>query len=134
MTIAVAYWVEGIASMYTRFEKVKIQTATCTKDMYANCWRIDYILKNSGSATATMINVFVNEVQVGRYGVSDCAAGETTTSLSTAQPVEPGQTLTVAVYVSTSYPQSRPYSSGTAVSIKFHSTGGMDYVRTTELV
>ena len=82
VSVAVAYWMGGISSQYTQFEKCEIQTAIVTIDSYGN-WITTIKIKNSGSKTSTLTNVFINDVEVTTYGVvgaPSAALNSTTTS------------------------------------------------------
>ena len=134
IAVAVSYWMSGISSSYTKFEKVEIQSAQCVKDD-GGWWNITLSLKNSGSATATLNNVYIND-QVATY--SDVAPLNTTAaylfanldSVSHQMTIQSGQTATVTLYVGTAWPiTTAPITSGTTIDIKIHSAGGMDYIK-----
>ncbi len=133
VAVAVAYWMSGIATQYTTFEKIEIQTAICTGSETLG-WTIAVQLKNSGTATSTITNIFVNDVEVG-YPAT-LPAGPVTGTISTNMLVDTttqilsGQTVDVIVYIGDSYLQ---LSSGTTINIKLHSAGGMDYIRLVKL-
>ena len=131
VAVAVAYWMGGIAGQYTKFEKIEIQSALCT--IGTGNWTIEMKLKNSGTATATLIGAFVNDVEVDAYGVTIAAAGETATNMTiaTVTSIESGATEVIRLYIDDTY---KSLSSGTTVNIKIHSAGGMDYIKLVELV
>ena len=143
VSVAVAYWMGGIAGSFTQFEKVEIQSGVCTKvNATDNYWKIEIKLKNTGTATATLIGVFVNEVEVDAYGATDPGAtgisGTIETDMGTAGPPEDpsytiasGATGEIEVYVACDYGS---YTSGTTVNVKIHSAGGMDYIKLITLV
>ena len=135
IAVAVSYWMSGISSQYTRFEKVEIGTATSTLDANGN-WIVTLALKNTGTTTATISNVYINNEEVSDYdAVAPVAAVATLTSdLTTAitsGQLTSGDTGTFHVYVGATY---GTLSSGTTVNIKVHSAGGMDYIKLVELV
>ena len=140
ISIAVAYWMGGISSQYTRFEKVEIQSAQCVKDV-GGWWNVTLSLKNSGSATSTLNNVYVND-QVATYRVGTLDPVSPFTNLyadldstSTNQKTIPsGQTSTITILVGSAWPVSAPLTSGTTIDIKIHSAGGMDYIKLVQLV
>ena len=141
ISIAVAYWMGGISSQYTRFEKVEIQSAQCVKDTNTTSpvyWKITLTMKNSGSATSTLNNVYVND-QVATYSTSAPTANTylyaNLNSTSTYQKtIQSGQTDTITIYVGTGWPTTAPLTSGTTIDIKIHSAGGMDYIKLVQLV
>ena len=54
VAVGVSYWMGGISSQYTQFEKVEIQTGYATYDSGTENWNITLVIKNSGSADATI--------------------------------------------------------------------------------
>ena len=140
IAVAVAYWMGGISSQYTRFEKVEIQSAQCEKDTSGYFWTVTLSLKNSGSATATLNNVYVND-KVATYSASAPSSpiapvATLTADLSSAneKTIASGASSTVTIWVGTGWPTSSPLTSGTTVDIKLHSAGGMDYIKLVQLV
>jgi len=134
VAVAVAYWMGGIAGQYTKFEKVEIQSGGCTIDSYGN-WELSLDLKNTGTATATLIGAYVNDVEVTGYGASapGAAFDNCTTSMTTATSftITSGNSTSVFIWVGANY---ATLSSGTTVNVKLHSAGGMDYIKLVELV
>jgi flagellin-like protein len=134
IAVAVSYWMSGIASSYTKFEKVEVQTASCILDNNGN-WNITVTLKNSGSAAATMMGVFINDVEVSSYGAT-IPANEATTittdlTTATAWTLASGQSDSFNVWIGENYAS---LSSGTTINLKIHSAGGMDYIKLVDLV
>jgi flagellin-like protein len=138
VAVAVSYWMGGITSQYTKFEKVEIQSAQCVKTGN-NYWTITLSLKNSGSATATLNNVYVND-QVATYRLAATVPVTPFTNLyadvdsTTQKTILSGQTGTVTIYMGTGWPEVGPLTSGTTIDIKVHSAGGMDYIKLIGLV
>lgn len=135
VAVAVAYWMGGIAGQYTKFEKVEIQTATCVIDSFGN-WNVTIKLKNSGTATSSLIGVFINNAEATTYDVtSDPTSAlnncQTNMTKATTFTLTSGEMKNVNVWVGKNY---LTLSSGTTVNIKLHSAGGMDYVKLIELV
>uniref|UniRef100_A0A6M3M971 Archaeal Type IV pilin N-terminal domain-containing protein n=1 Tax=viral metagenome TaxID=1070528 RepID=A0A6M3M971_9ZZZZ len=138
VAVAVAYWMSGIAGQYTSFEKVEIQSGYASLSTADSVhWVITLELKNAGTATATLIKVFINEVPVTVYGIvgidgtltdNDDKAG--TSVLEDGTPILSGVEGTIYVYIGSSYPNLSP---GTTVNIKLHSAGGMDYIKLVQL-
>ena len=132
VAVAVAYWMGGIAGQYTKFEKVEIQTAYSTK--VGTDWNVTLEVKNSGSAGSTLNRVFINDVPLvsTNYGASAVVAGAVSTDILYAgTTLASGQPTTVNIWICGTYGY---LSSGTTVSIKIHSAGGMDYIKLVELV
>ncbi len=132
VAVAVAYWMGGIAGMYTKFEKVEIQSAYAPKNADGD-WNITLVLKNTGSANATLINAYVNNKPIDYYSPAITWYYSTATQNYTAVPssgltIGSGQQVTVYLIV-----DSTLFSSGTTLNVKLHSAGGMDYVKLVEL-
>lgn len=134
VSVAVAYWMGGISSQYTQFEKCEVQTAIVTLDGFGN-WVVTVKIKNSGSKASTLTNLFINDVEVSAYGGgAPAAAVDTiTTDMTVATPfsITSGADSTIIVWVGANY---GTLSSGTTVNIKMHSAGGMDYIKLVQLV
>ena len=148
VAVGVSYWMSGIAGQYTSFEKVEIQSGYATiipveVPILPNegDWIIHLELKNTGSATSTLIRVFINDkpidpvnygflIDTGDLGIAliatDMPADSTVTGGTL--PIESGQPATVEVYI-----DSTLFSSGTTLNIKIHSAGGMDYIKLVKL-
>jgi len=134
VAVGVSYWMSGISSQYTQFEKIEIQTgyATVATGATSNGWEVLLSIKNSGSATATITHVFVNDVPVNTYGaasIDDVSAGETGTDIvqATGKTLTAGEATEVKVWIASG--GTSTLSSGTTVNIKLHSAGGMDYIK-----
>ena len=130
ISVAVAYWMGGISSQYTKFEKVEVSSAIC--ESITGGWNITIKLKNTGTAQATIKNAFINDYEVGYSytAIVNATAGvdfSSTSGLSMAS----GADETVVLLISENY---KSVSSGTTLSLKFHSAGGMDYLKLIELV
>ena len=136
VAVAVAYWMGGIAGQYTKFEKVEVQSGWSVKNGTQG-WVITTELKNSGSASSTLIRLFVNDVPLNTtaYGATAWDYSNTnmiTTDISaTGSTLESGQEGTFHVWVNQGYGQ---LTSGTTIDIKIHSAGGMDCIKLIQLV
>jgi len=147
VAVAVSYWMSSIAGQYTSFEKVEIQSAYTTiiptGEVNVGSWIIHLELKNTGSATSTLIRVFVNEVPIETdfYGyvigtklldpgkiATDMPMDDSTPPVGGKLPIESGQPKTVEIYIEKSL-----FSSGTTLNVKLHSAGGMDYIKLAQL-
>ncbi len=131
VSVAVAYWMGGIAGQYTKFEKVEIQSTLATINGPGN-WTVRMKLKNTGTATANLIGVFINDIEVDFYAKGPFA-GEWNTNMTTTFAITSGATAAIEIYIESTKPGTT-LSSGTTVNIKVHSAGGMDYIKLVELV
>lgn len=114
---------------YTKFEKIEIQSAICT--MSNGNWTIRMKLKNTGTATATLTNAFINDVSVQTYDVSSPIFQGGTATNMTQQSLTSGDTKIIEFYIDGDY---STLSSGTTINVKLHSAAGMDYIKLIELV
>ena len=126
IAVAVSYWMGGISGQYTKFEKVEIQSSVCTVDANGN-WTVTMKLQNAGTNTATMVSIFINDVEIDNYNKS-ATAGEWNSDMTESFSLTSGQSATIYVYIS-SYHPPQSLSAGTAVNIKIHSARGMDYIK-----
>ena len=134
VAVAVAYWMGGIAGQYTKFEKVEIKSAPCSTDSFDN-WVITLQLKNTGTATATLTAIYVNEVEAlsDQSAPSGIESGITTNLnvTSSSTKIESGVEVVLKVWIGANH---ATLTSGTTVNVKVHSAGGMDYIKLIELV
>ncbi len=146
VSVAVAYWMSGIAGQYTAFEKVEIQTAVCSWDGSTDFeWTIVIKLKNTGTAAATLTNVFINDVEVAPYDwdiANKAVEGKAATDMTVTETIESGATLIVTILIDGpgdtdpadgTPPGWQRVSVGTTVNIKIHSASGMDYIKLVQL-
>ncbi len=141
VAVAVAYWMSGIAGQYTNFEKVEIQSAYAELQASPGGWIISLEMKNTGSATANLISVFVNDEPIDLYETTFPATqaltpiGENTgtniPAIGTA--IESGKNADIGGFPVEIYIGSTLFSSGTTINIKIHSAAGMDYIRLVKL-
>ena len=134
VSVGVSYWMGGISAQYTQFEKVEIQTGYA--QVATGGWEVTLTLKNSGSATSTVTQIFVNEIPLNTttgYGYADMAAfvlagtdGIGTDMAATGATMTAGDSSTLKIFIATSY---STLTSGTTVNVKLHSAGGMDYIK-----
>jgi flagellin-like protein len=143
IAVAVSYWMSGISSQYTKFEKVEIQSAYAVK--VAAGWNVTLQVKNTGSAVSTLSSVFINDRPLNSTGykttvLPTIAAGiRVITSVpTTGLVIAQGESKTVTILISDvttpTYTKYSTFTSGTTVNIKLHSAGGMDYIKLIELV
>lgn len=133
VAVAVAYWMGGIAGQYTKFEKVEIQSAVCTNN--GTFWTIEMKMKNTGTASSTLISAFINEVEVDNYDSTGPVASAWATNINTtvSTVITSGQSVTVYFWMDSAR-AGTTLTSGTTVNFKIHSSGGMDYIKLVELV
>ncbi|RJS85863.1 type IV pilin, partial [Candidatus Bathyarchaeota archaeon] len=74
VAVSVAYWMGSIASGYTTFEQIELPTSYArwdgNKTFTNGGWNITIELKNTGSADATIDNIFLNGIPLSGYSSS----------------------------------------------------------------
>jgi flagellin-like protein len=143
VAVGVSYWMGGISSQYTQFEKVEISTGWSSKDATGEGWTIYMTLKNSGSATATITHVFVNDLPITLSATPPASLALVTDGEFGSSIPDTGLTLeageendSIEIYVALGGVAGDPtflLSSGTTLNIKLHSAGGMDYIKLVRL-
>jgi flagellin-like protein len=127
VAVSVAYWMGAIASGYTSFEQIELPTIFPTKT--GSGWNVTIQLRNSGSADATLTNVFVNDVPLSIYPSGLVALYNSTLEpqqLSSIRiPIPKGNTVTV--YLGLVQNTTYGFTAGTTLSIKLHTAAGRDY-------
>jgi flagellin-like protein len=118
VSVSVAYWMGGISSLYTRLEKIEVQSITAVKGVAGN-YTITLAAKNTGSADATIDSVMINGKPLSQYpGVTaDLAVGGTS--------VVAGGSASVNIAVPAG--QGVPFTIGTTLEVKLHTVAGKDY-------
>jgi flagellin-like protein len=135
VAVGVSYWMSGISSQYTQFEKVEIQTGYAAYDSTLTQWNVTMAIKNSGSADATVNMVFLNDVpcETAGYGVAAPPVTQWGTDIpTTGVTLQAGESATQMIYIDnpcTGVDQLQWLSAGTTINIKLHSAGGMDYIK-----
>ena len=126
MSIAVAYWVLGLAGTFTRYEKLEIVT------MYADAlndnWSITAKLRNTGSAPATVNLILLNGKPISALNTTGnilVRVNDTQKNVE-ANPVtiDPGD---IAVFVIQIKKTTPGFASGVSVEVTFHTAAGSDY-------
>jgi len=123
VAVAVAYWMGGIAALYTRFEKIEISSAYASYSSGSGNWTVTLNLKNSGSADATIQFVLINGKPISEF------LPNAKVSSTLPLPIATGQSGTVTLQLK----KDGSFTSGTTIEIKLHSASGQDYPKTLTL-
>jgi len=129
VAVGVSYWMGGISSQYTNFEKVEIQSGYAVVSGSTNVgWNITLVLKNTGTTATTLNGFFINDIPVQEYSITGTGLASNSTNgvscPSTGVVINTGNSATLYVLIG-----AANLSSGTTVNVKLHSSGGMDYVK-----
>jgi len=115
IAIAVAFWASGLVGVFTRFEKIEIRAA------YWNGSHVVLFVNNTGSAIATIDDVYVNGIPGASYTISQENA--TCTVTGNKMTCKPGQGGVIAV----SSPPSGQFVHGVTYEIAVHTSSGKLY-------
>jgi len=118
----------------TSFEKVEIQSGICAKKGAASneYWNVTLKMKNTGTATSTLVGCFINEIGVNAYNMAAPVDGQAVTDMDEREDIISGATIYVNILID--YDKYLSLTSGTTINIKIHSAVGMDYMKLIELV
>jgi len=121
MSIAVAYWMLGLGTSFTRFEKLEFQSAYVVVESNGN-FTIQIKIKNTGTAALSLDEVFLNGKPLSAYGG---AAVE----YLTPSTLEPGDSQEGKI----SLKANGEWNSGMSVEVTIRTAGGRDYPKTVVL-
>ncbi|MEM2181876.1 MAG: archaellin/type IV pilin N-terminal domain-containing protein [Nitrososphaerota archaeon] len=105
IAIAVAFWASGLVGVFTRFEKIEIQSA------YYDGSSIVIIAKNTGSSNAVIDMIMANG--------APC--------IVTSSPINIGSTFSIAITACDSDAGGTIYTGGVTNEIALHTTSGKTY-------
>jgi len=138
VAVSVAYWMGSIASGYTTFEQIELPTSYArwdgNKTFTNGGWNVTIELKNTGSADATIDNIFLNGIPLSGYSSSSIrlyADGQSVDLSSISISVTKGGSKTLLIHVekynATDNSGIEGCTHGTWVDFKIHSASGRDY-------
>lgn len=126
IAIAVAYWMGGLATIFTRFEKIEVKSAFVVKQ--AGVFTISLTYINTGATATTIDIVTINGVPLASYvpvvtpgGSLDPLGDELTC------PTGVERIGTLAITEDALDPSGNMLASGVTATINLHTTGGKDY-------
>jgi len=135
MSIAVAYWVLGLAGTFTRYEKIEIMYAYANTNTTAGGWDIIAELRNTGTAAATINMILINGKPIPKENWASYiyVYGNGTWQAVTAEDdkivtLDPGKTCKIKITIpSQGLNIGITFASGMSVEVTFHSAAGSDY-------
>jgi flagellin-like protein len=130
VAVAVAYWMGGIAGLYTRYEKLEISSIYAEYNATSKNWTITVTVKNTGSADATIDNILINGRALSQYNP---ALNGTSGSINIPLKVGQGATLKVNIPKEGKSPDPWPFVSGVSIEVRLHTAGGQEYPKTVTL-
>ena len=146
ISIAVALWITGLTSSFTGVEKLEVVNAYAQIDsVHKNntnaVWNVTIIIKNTGTKTATIDQVFINNKPGYYINATDIRNNKYDKQLT----IKPGETKILIFYIKSNANAptsatdnvwtvlSDQYSSGQTVSIVVHTASGGQYPATITL-
>ena len=115
VAIAVAFWMTGIIGLFTGFEQLQIVSA------WDGAHGIMIVVKNAGTSTATIDDIFVN----GRPG-SEWGLQINSSRVNLPYPINPGRQVAFNLTFSR-VPSGYVVNPGTSLEIKLHTAAGKEY-------
>jgi len=109
IAIAVAFWASGLVGIFTRFEKLEVTAAYATTSS-----QVTLVVRNTGSAPATIDDIYVNGQPSSTAGVDI-----TCTPISVNQTMTPGASTTCTL--------SGTFTSGVTYEFAVHTASGKTY-------
>jgi flagellin-like protein len=133
VAVSVAYWMGAIAGGFTSFEQIELPTVygrAITSPWTG--WNITIELKNTGSADATLNNIFINSIPVkdSAYVASNIKLYADGTDIKTTLyanglPIRKGVSVNLLIHLNVD--QTVGFTAGTRIEIKMHTAAGKDY-------
>jgi flagellin-like protein len=143
IAVAVSYWMSGISSQYTQFEKVEVTSGHC---QYVNPftysdgtvvktsdsgWVVTLDFRNTGTTEATVINAFVNSQKIADYGTNGITAWNSTSNYLDFGNNEKltcvaGSNDTIYIVIDEN---EVTFTSGTTIEVSIHSGAGNTYMK-----
>jgi FlaG/FlaF family flagellin (archaellin) len=120
MSIAAAYWMLGLGTAFTRFEKLEFTNAYAFKQ--DGKFEIRMTIRNTGTAALSIGQVFLNGKPVSVYN-NTASVNWTTTTLEPGQQTDGTISLTIG----------NIWSSGMTVEVSIQTAAGREYPRTVAL-
>jgi flagellin-like protein len=120
VAIAVAFWMTGIVGLFTGFEQLQITS------IYDDNQGIHLTVKNTGTSTASITDVFVNNYLFSQVnGQFQCGDNN---QLDQNNPItlRPGQQVDCTLTFN-QQPNQFTVQPGVSLEIKLHTAGGKDY-------
>jgi flagellin-like protein len=130
VAVSVAYWMGSIASGYTSFEQIELPSIYAKVITLPSAgWNITIDLKNTGSAAATVDNIFINSMPLDDYPTEDVTLygpdGVAVPLSSISVSVGNGNTETIVLQLVQS--EDDGFTAGTRIEVKIHTAAGKDY-------
>jgi len=111
LSVAVAWWMGGIASSYTKFEKLDL--VSIRSDIQGTGWNITITARNQGPTDIRITDIYVNDVSISQPNLT----------------ILVGDTQPIVFSLS-----KGKLTSGTTIDCRLHTATGADYHKLVVLV
>lgn len=137
--VAIAYWMGGVAGLYTRYEKIEIVNAHAASGPLSfggEGWTVTISLRNVGSADTSIEGILLNGKPFSHYahggGLSiTVKAGGEPFNPEEGVPVNVGQTVEFTIEMpKCDGDPSWPFTPGVTVEVRLRSSAGQEYIKT----
>jgi flagellin-like protein len=154
IAVAVSYWMSGISSQYTKFEKIELISAYCESATSAwgvnplPCWNITLDFRNTGTMESSIIACRINNKAIDEYGyeaqifigdnIRCCNSSFNQINfaeISSYEPIKyvikPGDSgqLIVTIRQNPAAASDYSFSSGTTLELELCSSAGNTYMK-----
>jgi hypothetical protein len=135
----IAYWMGGISSQYTQIEKIEVGNVIVSSTSYgsATTWTITIFIKNSGTSSTTITDVYLNDKPLANSrAIKPPNPTVGNGGWYSASPTIVSGSSANFIIVVNNGGYGQPFTSlstGLAVNLKIHSASGVDYLKLVEL-
>ena len=149
IAVAVSYWMGGISSQYTRFEKIEVTSAYCEYITTLNAdnstvwstpqsgWKITLDFRNTGTTEASIDDAFVNSKKIADYDVTPGddlitaweVYGDEEVFVSWREKITVVPGAEGSLYIVILDDSDISFTSGTTVEIAIHTGAGNTYMK-----
>ncbi len=147
IAIAVAFWMTGIVGLFTGFEQVKVINVYATWDSGTSTWTVTVTLRNTGTADATIDEIFLNGKPYNYWDGQNNALAVTIsvggtdydeTNLEsmggTGVPLPAGSSATITLTIpGPGHTGGALFEHGQSLEVKIHTASGQEYPKLTTL-
>ena len=134
VAIAVALWMTGLVGGFTGTENLQIVNAyALATTTPGQGWSITLTVKNAGTTTATIDQVFVNGIPYDAITLTSVTGTVTVTNAKVTLTgnlpltLSPGNSTTIQLFIPLGTSSALSFSSGQQVEIKLHTASGKTY-------
>lgn len=129
LTVAVAstFWVGGLATYFTRFDRFEVINSYATRDEQRRSYEITLKFKNTGSADTTVIAIFLNGKPLNDFWSTALVNGTDFNNI----PVRAGETKLIVISLIDEHingVHSAALSSGQLLEVDLQTSNGKVYL------